>query len=73
MAICIFYKCTIALVIIAFGIVWIPESSNHSNEPWDWIGVFQSFFGIAALVQGIKIYWLNTTIQYSSYKDFTIV
>ncbi|ABY73122.1 hypothetical protein BTU51_1388 [Rickettsia rickettsii] len=24
-------------------------------NPWDWIGVFQSFFGMAALVQGIKM------------------
>ncbi|KJV58773.1 putative membrane protein [Rickettsia felis str. Pedreira] len=50
-----FINAPIALVIIAFGIVWIPESSNPSNEPWDWIGVFQSFFGMAALVQGIKM------------------
>ncbi|WP_064429299.1 hypothetical protein [Rickettsia sp. Tenjiku01] len=24
-------------------------------NPWDWIGVLQSFFGMAALVQGIKM------------------
>ncbi|EER21016.1 hypothetical protein [Rickettsia tamurae] len=40
---------------LTFGIVWIPESSNPSNEPWDWIEVFQSFFGMASLVQGIKM------------------
>ncbi|MFV0251571.1 MAG: MFS transporter [Rickettsia aeschlimannii] len=50
-----FINAPIALVIIAFGIVWIPESSNPSNEPWDWIRVFQSFFGMTALVQGIKM------------------
>ncbi|WP_424492230.1 MFS transporter [Rickettsia sp. 2024-CO-Wats] len=51
-----FINAPIALVIIVFGsIVWIPESSNPSSEPWDWIGVFQSFCGMAALVQGIKM------------------
>ncbi|AXU06940.1 predicted protein [Rickettsia japonica] len=28
-----FINAPIALVIIAFGIVWIPESSDPSNEP----------------------------------------
>ncbi|AIL64509.1 Antiseptic resistance protein [Rickettsiales bacterium Ac37b] len=50
-----FVNAPIAFAIIAFGIIQIPESSTPSNEPWDWLGVFESFFGMAALVQGIKV------------------
>ncbi|WP_347939059.1 hypothetical protein [Rickettsia oklahomensis] len=50
-----FVNLPIALVIIAFGIVWMPDSSHLSNELWYWIVVFHSCFGMIALVQGIRI------------------
>lgn len=45
----------ICLIAILFAVKQIPESKQPSQEKWDWLGVFQSIFGMVFLVQGIKM------------------
>ena len=44
-----------ALLALLLGVKLLPESFTPSQAPWDWLGVGQSFIGMAALVQGIKL------------------
>jgi len=44
----------IALITMVTAMMWVPESSDPSDQSWDWWGVLQSCLGMTLLVQGIK-------------------